>query len=230
MFRLQVHTDGRRDCIERTIASARDALHGELVERVIYDDSGDLESRRWLEATFPDFEVIGAPTRQGFGGAIIGAWRDIEQRSRALWVFHLEDDFVFNRPVDLLELASILAANRHLAQMALRRQPWNDAERTAGGIVEQHPGEYVEQSDELGRRWLEHRLFFTTNPCVYSTDLIRAGWPTGQYSEGRFTHQLLADGLPWGVPGDDVRFAFYGARDSGEAVEHIGHTRAGTGY
>lgn len=230
MIRVQVFTDGRRDCIERTIASAAEQLQGPITERVIHDDSADPDNRRWLLETFPDWSVIGADTRQGFGGAIINAWRDIDQRSSAWWVFHLEDDFTFNRRVDLMSMAAVLASHRYLAQLALRRQPWNDLERAAGGIVEQHPDEYVEREDALGNRWLEQRLFFTTNPCLYDAALVNAGWPTGARSEGRFTHQLLADGLPWGEHPDDVRFGYWGGRDSGEAVYHIGDHRTGTGY
>lgn len=230
LIRIQLMTDGRRDCIERTIASAGEMLTGPIVERVIHDDSGNPDNRRWLAGRFPEWEVIGRPTRQGFGGAIINAWRDIEHRSRAWWIMHLEDDFLFNRPVDLMAMVAVLAKHPHLAQMVLRRQAWNAQERAAGGVVEQHPDEYADLEDGIGNRWMEHRLYFSTNPCVYSAELLRAEWPTGAQSEGRFTHKLLTDGLPWGTPGADVRFGMWGHRADGPAVEHIGERRNGNGY
>jgi hypothetical protein len=159
--------------------------------------------------------------RLGFAGAIQEGWRQVLETD-ARYVFHLEQDFTFNRPVDVAGMATVLQARPHLAQLALRRQPWNDAERAAGGIVEQHPDDYVERS--LGPyRWLEHRRFFTTNPCLYRTWICRQGWPDGADSEGRFGIRLL-ETKP------EARFGYWGARDSGEAVTHIGEHRAGNGY
>lgn len=226
-----IMTDGRDDVLDRTIQSARAHLGGPIVRWMIYDDTGDGEHREELRRRYPQVRLISAGRRAGFGGAIRRAWTFISLFSEADYVFHLEDDFVFNSPVDLRAMAGVLAACPHLAQMALRRQPWNDAERAAGGVVEQHPGSYIEISGgDDGHAWLEHRRFFTTNPCLYRRELCAAGWPPGAESEGRFGLSLLEHGLPWGVAGPDVRFGFWGSRDSGEAVEHIGHQRAGVGY
>lgn len=240
MIALMVITDGRRDCIIQTVASARTNLHGPITYRVIYDDSGDEQHRRWLAETFPDFDVIHHPLgRQGFGGAIRTAWTHLAGRPEP-YVFHLEDDFTFNRPVDLTPMTATLEVVPHLVQLALRRQPWNDAERAAGGIIEQHPGDYTDEWSivamdrpehpiEAGTvfmhrvDWLEHRRFFTTNPSLYRRALIAEGWPDVDHSEGHFTHQLLRDHPDW-------RFGFWGARDSGEWVTHIGHERVGIGY
>lgn len=219
---LLVMTDGRRECIERTVPSALSELVGPISEIWIHDDSGDPEYRRWL-ARFGG-NVIGPPAgRSGFGGAIRSAWAHLREHSSARFVFHLEDDFVFRRRVDLVDMMSVLLAHPELVQLALRRQPWNEAEAAAGGIVEQHPDAYADRIDDHGREWLEHRLFFTTNPSLYRMALVLdEEWPDGPQSEGRFSHELLTD--------DRIRFGFYGARDSGEWVEHIGHQRAGTGY
>jgi hypothetical protein len=228
MIALLVITDGRRDCIRQTIPSALAMLEGPVTRRVLYDDSGDLEHRYWLADQFPTFELIWHPDgRQGFGGAIRTAWEHVA-RGGERYVFHLEDDFTFNRPVPLAGLTQILQAFPHVVQVALRRQPWNEHERQAGGVVEQHPDAYDERW--LGKyAWLEHRQFFTTNPCLYRRTLCHTNWPEGGNSEGHFTHQLLRDGSPE-VDGEHVRFAFWGARDSGEAVTHIGHQRVGVGY
>lgn len=216
-------TDGRFDYIQRTVPSALATLDGPITSKMIFDDSGDPAYRAWLERTFPDFTIAYHPSgRQGFGGAIREAWsycRHLDER----FIFHLEDDFLFNREVPLSDLVAVLESNPHLVQLALRRQPWNDVERAAGGVIETHPEAYTEATDEDGRRWLEHRLFFTTNPGVYRTDLTwRHPWPRGLRSEVVFTNNLLRS--------PRVRFGYWGARDSGEWVEHIGEERHGTGY
>ena len=224
MIVLLVLTDGRRTCIERTLASAADKLHGPITRRVIHDDSADPAYRRWLLEEFPTFEVVSTGTRSGFGGAIRSAWSYLAETAEyddARYVFHLEDDFTFNQPVYLHRLAAVLELNPHLVQLALRRQPWNAAERAAGGVVEQHPEAYEEH--HLGLlKWLEHRLHFTTNPSLYRRSLTWHGWPEGAHSEGRFGLKLLED--------PDLRFGYWGGRDSGEWVHHIGDVRAGSGY
>lgn len=222
MIALLVMTDGRASCITKAIPSALANLHGPITRRVIHDDSGDPNYQRWLRHSFPSFDVIGHPAgRQGFGGAIRNAWRTLALCPER-FVFHLEDDFTFNRPVDLLELADVLDENPCLVQLAFRRQPWNAEEKAAGGIVEQHPGDYEDMIDHAHRHWLEHRRFFTTNPSLYRRTLCHEVWPDGEHSEGHFTHQLLADPA--------VRFGFWGARESGEWVTHIGDVRVGSGY
>lgn len=234
MIALLVMTDGRETIFE-TIPSAEANLSGKISERWIHDDSGDPRYRARLEAAFPGYRIISTPLgRSGFGGAIRSAWAELRSSSSARYVFHLEDDFLFRRLVDLGELSFVLDVRPELVQLALRRQPWNDAERAAGGIVEQHPDDYVERSvwapwweiEEPSRRlhWLEHRRFFTTNPTLYRRELLlRHEWPAGAESEGRFSIELAASD-------PNLRFAFFGARDSGEWVEHIGHERVGKGY
>lgn len=221
MISLLVMTDGRGDCIERTIPAALDQLQGPITRRVIHDDSADPDYRAWLAETFPAFEVVGQEERQGFGGAIRSAWALLAS-DRNGYVFHLEDDFVLDRPVHLSAVMSLLAAETSLAQVALRRQPVNDDERAAGGVVEQWPHEYRDHHCD-DAAWLEHSLFFTTNPSLYRSSLLRIGWPGGPRSEVTMTDRLKGLGY---------RFAFWGERADGPWVTHIGDERAeaGCGY
>lgn len=218
---LLVITDGRRDCVAQTIPSARANLVGPVTRKVIYDDSGDEGHHDWLADTFPDFELFAHPMgRQGFGGAIRTAWSYLAAGDED-HVFHLEDDFVFNRTVRLDDMALVLDNYPYLIQLALRRQPWNEEERAAGGIVESHPDDFAEMTWN-GHTWLEHRRFFTTNPCLYRRSLCTEQWPDGEHSEGRFGQRLIER--------PSARFGYWGARASGEWVAHVGHERVGVGY
>jgi hypothetical protein len=216
---LIVMTDGREH-ITDAIRSAEANLSGPITERIIHDDSGDDRHRAWLARTFPDYRVVYRTQRQGFSGAYANAWRllaGLPQR----WVFSTEDDFTFNRPVNLGAMLEVLSSRPYLAQMALRRQAWSQAEKAAGGVVEQHPGDYEphEWNDHV---WLEHRRFFTTNPSLFSRELTEVGWPQVAESEGHFTRVLTAD------PG--TRFGYWGKRDDDPWVTHIGTQRVGHGY
>lgn len=225
-----VVTDGRLDYLRRTVASLHVELVGDIGEWWLMDDSGDDLHRSGLAVEFPHWRHINGGPRRGFGGAISAAWAVLAAESTAGHVFHAEGDFTFNRLVDVDEMAAVLTARPYLAQMALRRQPWNAQERSAGGVVEQQPDAYTEAVDGSGRRWLEHSLWWTTNPSLYRRDLCAGGWPAGRESEGRYGFALRERGLPWGVPGEDVRFAFWGKRSDPPWVEHIGAVRAGSGY
>lgn len=154
--------------------------------------------------------------RLGFAGAIDHGWRQVETD----YVFHFEADFTFNRPVPVPAMVAALEAHPHIVQMALLRQPWNAAERAAGGIWQQHPAEYAlrEWHDHT---WLEHRRFVTTNPCIWPRRVVDQGWPQRSESEGHFGAGLFASD-------PELRAAFWGGGE--EWVHHIGAERAGGGY
>jgi hypothetical protein len=229
MIAVMIITDGRRDYIARTIASAANRLRGPIGEWWIYDDSGDPANRAWLAEMWPNMRHIShTDGRQGFGGAIRYAWNTLREQSACDHVFHLEDDFTFNREIPLDDMAEILAQHPELAQLALRRQAWNSEERAAGGVVEVRPDEFSQTSRWLRDGhvvdWLEHRLFWTTNPALFRRDLLdRFEWPDAMHSEGLFTREILA-------ADSENRFGYWGGRDSGEWVHHIGENRIGTGY
>lgn len=228
MIALLVVTDGREDYLTQCLASVKH-LTGPIGERWMFDDTGDNTYRARLAESYPEFRHINAGPRQGYGGAIRAAWAQLRAHSNADWVFHLEQDFIIDRTVDLSAMVDVLTSRPHLAQMALRRQAWNSAERAAGGVIEQHPGDYTDMYDAFGRSWLEHRRFFTTNPCLYRRTLCDMDWPEGAESEGRFTHQILTAGTPE-VAGLLVRFGYWGERGDDPWVSHIGHNRTGVGY
>lgn len=217
---LLVMTDGRDDILAETLPVAAASVPYDTL--VIHDDTGDRAHRGELAYRFQHLRptVIGGE-RAGFGGAIRRAWAHLSEMAGD-YVVHIEDDFLLDRPVNWSDVLNVLATHPNLVQLALRRQPWNPDEEAAGGIVEQHPGDYLDCS-WADLQWLEHRRFFTTNPSMYRRSLCELGWPDGPNSEGRFGIGLLEQHPDW-------RFGFWGARDSGEWCRHIGHERVGTGY
>lgn len=227
---LCIPTDGRDDCLGRTVAAIEAQVDGDITEWYLFDDTGDLSHRDKLADWYPHFTVLTAGKRLGFGGAIANAWSYLTAHSRAQWVAWFEDDMVPARRVPLDDMVALSVAQPHLAQVALRRQPWNAEERAAGGYVEANPDSYVERVDG-GHRWLETTRNWTTNPSVYRIDLCALGWPSGAHSEGRYGFALRDYGLPWGIPGEEVRFGLYGGLvDGREWIHHIGDVRVGGGY
>lgn len=222
-----IMTDGRDDYLRRCLDSLHH-LHGTITEMWMHDDTGDMIQRAGLALRYRDFTHLGEGPRRGFGGAIAHAWSQLAARSEARWVFHVEQDFVVQRTIDLDAMAAVLDDDPSLVQMALRRQPWAPAEHAAGGVVEMYPEAYRDRSHN-GNPYLRHRLFYTTNPALFDRSLCSIPWPEGANSEGRFTHRLLAQGYR-GIPGDRLGFGYWGCRSDKPLVEHIGASRVGIGY
>jgi len=226
---LMMMTDGRGNYFKECLDSAISNLVDDEMFILVNDDSASVEFANFLQELLKqtNLDYLITPTvskKSGFGGAIANAWRTvIDLDLEDDFVFHLEEDFVFNRPVPVEDMRQILNTRSNVQQVALRRQPWNDIEASAGGIVESNPDDYTDIADDSGLEWLEHRRFFTTNPCLYRRSLCDRGWPVVDFSEGIFSH-ILFDEDPLNCS------AFFGSRDSGEWVNHIGYDRTGHGY
>lgn len=193
---LMVISDGRDEYLQRTLLSA--VQHLPSFDQLVHVNDRDHEL--------------------GFAGAIQAGWDQIDTD----YVFHLEADFTIDRRVPLDRMLEALRADRGLTQIALLRQPWNEQEIAAGGIVELDPAAYKRRSAPSSpHRYLEHRKFWTTNPSLYPRWIVDRGWPQRPNSEGHFGLELFAERAHW-------RSAFWGTGDPW--VTHIGTERAGVGY
>jgi hypothetical protein len=202
------------------IGDGRDALRAQAMKTFYREASGFI-----IQALCP---VNDRHHERGFAGSIQEGWQVLQGFDPTFdYVFHIEEDFEFLRPFSIAYMAQILDQDPRLAQVALRRNAVNKPEREAGGVVELNPNAYTEQTtwwaNEVGPiHYLEHSLYFTTNPCLYRRELMEQGWPSGSESEGRFTQKLREQGM---------RFALLGARTSGVWVQHHGkRDRASWGY
>lgn len=229
---LLVITDGRRECLDRTLRSLTGAWCGADPDTItVVDDSGNPGYRRWLERRLAPWKatIVSHPERRGFAAAIASGWKAV---AGAQWVVHVEDDFVFKANFPIPDMIRLLTLRPHLAQVSLLRQAVNPAEVAAGGLVEAHPDDFVDcvwaGAEEKYMRWMEQRMYFTTNPSVYRGSVVDLGWPQEPHSEGIFTHRLLAEGFGE-VAGPDVRFGVWGTSVDAPRVLHIGE-RQGTGY
>lgn len=221
MITLLVITDGRAGLLERTLKTFElGATQEPITRRVIVNDCpANPEHEAWIDTLGFDVHLRPQPARRGFAGAIRAGWEAVGDDTA--YVFHLEDDFVFTRHVDLLAMTRVLDSQPGIVQMALRRQAWNNDEIAAGGVIETHPDQYRDCTDGF-HWWLEHRMFFTTNPSLYPRWVRDRGWPEGQDSEGRFSHTLFQNA--------DLCSAYWGKREDPPWVLHTGATRTGVGH
>lgn len=215
---VMVLTAGRKSYLEQTLASFAEKVHGDIGHRTILDDSGDARFGKWLGRSYPEYQIVTTRGKVGFTQAIRTAWRHELQVGGSPYIFHLEEDFTFDRDIELSNLIRILEMEPKVAQAALLRGPFFPPEIEAGGIVEEDPDAYDHREAE-GLKYLVHGKFFTTNPCLYRRSLLRVGWPSTPHSETRFTRVMARKGY---------QFAFLG--DGEPMVTHIGVERTNNGY
>jgi hypothetical protein len=208
---LVVITDGRQSCIEQTIDRFNEIINYHFFEKLIINDSGDPRYHEFLVKRFPKFNVISHEQRRGLAGAVQSAWDSVSKDSD--YVFHLEDDFIFNKYIDISHLAFLLRKNSHLIQMALVRAPVNPPEEEVGGFVFQHLADYSQKED-----YFEHGRLFTLNPCLYPMSTVKMGWPD-HGGESEFTTKVHSIN-------NDYRFGFYGNIYDEPLVTHIGGRRS----
>lgn len=213
---LQVFvTHGRPDCLTRAVPSFDQHLSGPVVRRVVVDDSGDPDFKAMIRLRWPDIDIIDTGGSKGFAGAYQKVWATIAAYGLP-WAFIVEDDFTAERSIDLAAMQQVMDDRPGLVQMALRRQAWSAPELEAGGVIEQHPDDYTDLPTHL-----EHRRFFTTNPCLIRRELTATPWPKSSGSEAQFTRAVFAD--------PNARSGYWGARTDAPWVIHDG-PRTGRGY
>ncbi len=208
---LVVITDGRQACIEQTINRFNEVINYSFFEKLIINDSGDPRYHDFLINRFPDFNVVSHEQRRGLAGAVQSAWASVNPEVD--YVFHLEDDFVFNKSIDINHMAFLLRTNPQLVQMALVRASVNPPEEAVGGFVFQHLEDYSQKED-----YFQHGRLFTLNPCLYPMSTVKMGWPD-HGGESEFTTKVHSIDK-------DYRFGFYGNIYDEPLVTHIGGRRS----
>lgn len=221
---LVVHTGGqpeawpeRREYLRQTMASLTEQVSGPIVQRVIYDCWGDSGIRAWLTEEFEPlgFYVVGPEMSVDYTGSMISMWRYLSKRAKGDFIFAVEDDFTYQRPVDLAPMIEVLRDDPFLVQIALLRDPCYQDEKETGGILGWPEPAFTRKPDRL-----EHRLFWTANPSLFRRSITDHPWPAGKHSETLFGKRLFND--------KRLRAAFWGQGE--EWIRHIGEIRAGVGY
>lgn len=178
-------------------------------------------------------EVDDSAHQLGFCGAIREGWAKLRELPGWDYVIHVEEDWLFDRPVPLGLMADLLDAQPQLAQVALMRGPVAPAELKAGSLVAMWPDEYARKTffaephpddpaPNMSRAldYLEHRLYFTTNPSLYRRELVEQNtWPEGPGCEAAFTRRMVADGRSFACLGHGEPW-----------ITHTGTKRTGKGY
>jgi hypothetical protein len=197
-YLLTVLTNGRSEYLERTLAAFEQFVTPKPAEIFVHVD-GRHAAPRLLYDEMP-WEVNHAPDPVGFTMATKDCM-DRAAQSELDWFFHLEDDFVILRPVNLDHLAEVLDREPLVKQMALVRTPVG-AEIEYGGYIAKDPGWYsrrgtlVEMDDghdvcHLMAKWIATQRNFATNPALAPTSFPREHpYPSVALSEGVYGFEI----------------------------------------
>lgn len=211
-----VLTTGTRDTLEKTLQSAEQMISGPIGRRVVVLDSGRSTVLDRVRRAAPGWDVVRIKAGR-YDRAVAGA-REVALRSGQPWVFWIEDDFVFEVPVELERLEGLMTAKPALVQVSLLRQAWYPDEVAAGGIIDAKPNAFRQAEG-----YVAHRDYWTMNPHLARRSFWAGHeWPKGPGSERRFGLELFRD--------PRIGVGIFGELDDPPRVTHIGETHAGTGY
>jgi hypothetical protein len=175
--------NGRRGYIERTIASWEANLLHIPEFKIIFDDSGDLMHVAWLEKHFGDrFRIVPIARRsmgQKFSLDFIFTYI---QRLDVEYILQVEEDWMLNRPLDILQIAKVLERNPKILQMRIPRVVWHSSYHNldikAGSQLLYHlnmPLTTSARKAEGKDCWYEWRgefYFWTHNPNVFNKKIL----------------------------------------------------------
>jgi hypothetical protein len=206
--------------LRQSLTSLASNVTGPVVQRVIYSD-WDPEHRSELEQIAGEhgFYVVGPKRHIGYAQAHRLLWEYLSKRAQGDYIFSVEDDFTYDRPVDLVPMLDTLQANPHLRQVALLREAYYPKEIEAGGVLQSLATPTTLQNDRP-HPFVEHRDHWTDNPSLFHVSICKTPWPTGKSTERQFGNRLLQDQV--------AAFAYFGSGESW--ITHIGEVRAGSAY
>lgn len=214
---LLIMTNGRKKYLEQTL-STLGKLHGNFTRILIHDDSGDPDYQTWLKGL--GYEIV-TTNKIGFTGAMISAWDKLKEDSND-WVFHLEEDFLITEDIYLDNMMNVMNHNNHIKQIVLSRQLIADRKIKKRGIIILAKERFVDKTDGTNY-WVEHRVNFSCNPCLYRKSLIyEYPWLNVSRSEHQYGHILFKD--------LNAKCAYWGKSTDNPKVIHIGEKRTGFNY
>lgn len=219
-----VLTDGRKEYIKKALPTWFENL-SEIDQRFIIDDSGDIKYRRWLSKTFKSFEIIPVGNdRCGYDAGMQKIFSTVKELKYS-YCFHIEDDFILRKSFNIQDLKTILKLNKNMSQVSLMRGPWFHNEVQHGGVVNaikaSNKNAKFLNKNKNGLRWVQHQAYWTCNPNLFPSWIIDIEWPSGNWSESRFSKKIFDKGKVAGIFENENSWPF---------IEHIGGHRNGTQY
>jgi hypothetical protein len=214
-------TNGRKEYFEKSRPSWYQKMHGNIVEEIIVDTSGDPEYLNWLTSNYPSAKVIPLGKTSLSYAKSVKFLLDVCSSIDCDYIFHLEDDYILEKDIVLEDAIDILKENDNIVQVHFIRQPWIQEEIDAGSVLNYCKGFGISMDEKQNSKssWVEHTCYFTFGPNIYKKDLVFTQWNTDKDPELEFYRVLISN---------KNKTATFGKLDDPNIVTHIGHYRLGT--
>jgi hypothetical protein len=176
---------GRLDLLQKTLASFNQFNRGGKF--ILSEDSADPEIIKQVRNLFPDIVVLHDEARTGLMKSIDRIYSKVETD----FIFHLEDDWEFDGPVDWLSAIALLQARPEVANINVRK-------------FEEIKPKWRSKSDPLPFEGVDYQLmrlsshpeFFawSPNPGLIRTDLYRTYAPFSRFMPDQLSGIIKQDG------------------------------------
>jgi hypothetical protein len=199
-------TDGRDEYTSQMLESFTKNVKFEHYYSIMLCDNPTGRNSVFLEGIKKKYKInqlVLNDERLGIFGSVQKAWALIPDDCTYVW--HQENDFLFNEPVNVKAFMEILE-NRNINQVALLRQAWYENEVKAGGIFQANDRAYKNGVIKMYPVVL-HREYFTHNPSLYRKDVIRM---MKNYTEYTIMSKLPGYCAFWGTKTDKPRVTHIG--------------------
>jgi hypothetical protein len=185
---LAILTAGRKDCLDLTIGSLNKNLSGSISEKIIFDNSVD------LDIAYEGYQTVKTPKDELPYGQIrhakaVSFMFNYIKNLDIDYVVFFEEDWQLLIPVFVDDLCYKLDSS--LSQVLLYR-PKN--------TITINNNDLFSRIDHNTLKWK-----FSWNPCVFAKDLVNRPYPNSDHHEFKFGEILSKDFLVYGYPNEVVR-------------------------
>lgn len=224
-YTLFILGNGRKGCLERTVASWEKNLIDQPKHKIIFDDSGNQDYREYLKKRFGDrFTIV--PIGDDIMGQIYGInfiYNYLNELDTD-YIFELEEDWVLFRPLEIKNLIEILDSNQNIVQVRVPRTPWTELDFYSGS----HTSYFLSMDESKscfikynGLSWYEWRgpyWFWSHNPSLYRKSVTILPYP----GEGDHEDHEMKFGFNLLEQNKDAVIAIYGENVYDAYIYHIG--------
>lgn len=188
---------GRFDLLRATLDSF--LAHHRPARFLVAEDSADEAFARQVRDRYPQVEVLVNQPRLGQHRSIDRAYAQVSTP----FIFHMEDDFRFDRPVDVAEAVALVESDHAISSVCFRRF---DTLKLRHRLFARRFAHGVNQYARMRRA---HRDWygFTFNPSVLRRDLWTERGPYQGYRNERAISRAMKDqglGVVFQLPGAAV--------------------------